>query len=180
MKTAYAFMGIILLFSILTTSGAYASDEINDVIIYSEKKGSIIRLYAKENETSYLYSHITIKLISSSNNSTAIIYFNDIQKDTLEFRYTAERNYTVNQTVEYITVILNNRAYNYTVRILNDNINIDSLIFSESKKYIYTEQDIIRIKNEMLIRTTTGFLLGFVVMAIYLIRRLKNEIQPVL
>ncbi len=158
--------------------------EINEVIIFSEKKGSSIRLYAKENDTSFIYSNITIKIITNSNNSTALIYFNSVLIDAFNFSYEITRNYKANETTGSITVIVNNKTHKYNVRVLNDNINLDNYVNERNKHLKYTEEDvqalISQVKIEMLEKVTVGFLIGFTAVAIYLIRRLRNEIQPVL
>lgn len=173
--------GLILL-SIFAGTGE--GKKINEVVIFSQKEGSSIRLYAKENSTSFIYSNITIKLITNSNNSTALVYFNSILKDAFSFSYEAVRNYTVNQTTQDISVIMNNRTHKFNVRVLSDTINLDNYINNRSQHLKYTEEEmqaiISQVKISMLEKVTAGFLIGFIPIAIYLIRRLRNEIQPVL
>ncbi len=182
------FVGITLLiiFSIIFLAGVRGEEQhqIDEVVITSEREGSAIRLYAKENKTSFVYSQITIKIITSSNNSTALIYFNSVLKDAYNFSYESVRSYSINDTTQSITVIVNNRTHRFNVRVLNSNINLDNYVHNKNKHLRYTEEDvesiIANVKISMMEKITVGFLIGFVAVAIYLIRRLRNEIQPVL
>ena len=159
-------------------------EEINEVVIFSDKEGSNIRLYAKENATSFIYSHITLKIITNSNNSTALIYFNSILKDAFNFSYESVKSYKVNSTTRSITAIVNNKTHKFNVIILNDNVNLDNYISQRNKNLKYTQEEvenlITQVKIAMLEKVTVGFLIGFILVAIFLIRRLRNEIQPVL
>ena len=176
-------MATALILSTIFLTGT-KGEEINEVIIFSDREGSNIRLYAKENATSFIYSHITIKIITNSNNSTALIYFNSILKDAFNFSYESIKSYKVNDTTSSITIILNNHTLKYYVRVLKDNINLDNYINNQEKYLKYTEKQveemIFNTKVSMLEKTTVGFLIGFIIVAIFLIRRLRNEIQPIL
>ena len=184
MRAVTAIITGLIFLSIFAGMGAGANKEnINQVVIFSQKPGSIVRLYAKENATSFIYENITIKLISNSNNSTALIYFNSILQNAFNFSYETTKNYNITQTTQNITVILNNKTHEYNVRVLT-NINLDKYINYRRTHLKYTEQEvqalIAQVKLSMLEKITVGFLIGFIIVAIYLVRRLKNEIQPVL
>ena len=172
-----------LILSTIFLQGA-KGEETNEVIIFSERTGSYIRLWAKENATSFIYSHITIKLITNSNNSTALIYFNSILKDGFNFSYEIEKEYKVNQTTQSISVIVNNKTHKFNVRVMSDNVNLDNYVTQRNNNLKYTEKEmediITQVKIAMLEKVTVGFLIGFSIVAIYLVRRLRNEIQPVL
>ncbi len=179
-KTAYALMGLILLSIFIP---GVQGEQVNEAIIYSEYEGSNVRFYAKENATSYIYENITILFISSEPNSTALVFFDDKMKDAFNFSYQEERHYKVNSTTDTITVIINNTTHKFRIRITRNN-NLDEVIQEATKNLKYSEkevQEIIRhVKLEMLYRTAIGFIVGFVIIAYFTVRRLRNEIQPVL
>jgi len=153
-------------------------------IISHSKNTNRIHPAAVENTTSYIYAKITVEILTNRENSTIAIYENNKLLDAFTFNNYTIRNYTLNETTTEILIILNNQTYRYPVIIMNDNVNLESYISTLKKNLKYTEQDLIeaitRTKIEMLIKTSTGFLIGFIIIAIFVIKRLRTEIQPVI
>ena len=177
----------IFLVIILIGSAAEAQGEAKEQmikIISHSKNTNKIHPAALENITSYIYKQITVEVLTNKENSTIAIYQDNKLLDTFTFNNYTIKNYTLNETTTEILIILNNQTYRYPIIIINDNVNLENYISLRNKNLKYTEDELLeaitRTKMEMLAKISFGFLIGFTIIAIFIIKRLRTEIQPVI